>query len=104
MKASQMLLTGLPLSANEALTAGLVSQVTANDALDKVVRENIEAICHKSRPVIELGKKFFYEQIQMDVKSAYSLGTDTMTDNLKLADGKEGIRSFIEKRKPKWSK
>lgn len=98
-----MLLTGLPLSANDALVAGLVSQVTPNDSLDKVVQQNIEAICHKSRPVIELGKKFFYQQIQMDVKSAYTLGTDTMTNNLKLADGKEGIQSFIEKRKPKWS-
>lgn len=103
MKASQMLLTGLPISANEAVKAGLVSQVAANDQLDQIVNENISAICHKSRSVIELGKKFFYQQIQMDVGSAYQKGSDAMAYNLNLPDGKEGIRSFVEKRKPKWT-
>lgn len=104
MKASQMLLTGLPISANEALVAGLVSQVTPNDALDQVVAQNVEAICSKSRTVLELGKQFFYKQLQMDVRSAYAAGSDTMAFNLGLPDGKEGINSFVEKRKARWEK
>lgn len=102
MKVSQMLLTGLPVSANEALMAGLVSQVAHNEELDKVVADNVNAICHKSRSVIELGKRFFYQQLQMDVQSAYTAGADTMSNNLNLPDGKEGITSFVEKRKPQW--
>lgn len=98
-----MLLTGLPITANEALVAGLVSQVTHNDQLDQVVADNVNAICSKSRKVIEFGKDFFYKQIQMDVRSAYAEGSTTMTANLDLIDGKEGIKSFVEKRKPKWS-
>lgn len=97
-----MLLTGLPVSANEALMAGLVSQVAPNEELDKVVADNVNAICHKSRSVIELGKRFFYQQLQMDVQSAYTAGADTMSNNLNLPDGKEGITSFVEKRKPQW--
>lgn len=103
MKASQMLLTGLPVSSQDALTAGLVSQVAPNDQLEKVLSENVEAIKGKSRQVIALGKRFFYRQIAMDVQSAYAAGTDVMADNLSLPDGKEGIRSFIEKRKAKWT-
>lgn len=103
MKTSQMLLTGLPISANEALTAGLVSQVTANEDLDRVVTENLNAICAKSRSVIELGKKFFRKQIQMDVQTAYEAGSEIMAFNLSLPDGKEGIRSFVEKRKARWN-
>lgn len=103
MKASQMLLTGLPISAKEALAAGLVSQVAGNEELDKIVDENVLAICHKSRSVIELGKKFFYKQLQMDVESAYAAGAGTMAFNLGLPDGKEGIKSFVEKRKAKWT-
>lgn len=103
MKASQMLLTGLPVTAAQALSAGLVSQVTPNDQLDQVVEANVHAICSKSRSVIELGKKFFYKQIQMrDLEQAYELGADTMTHNLSLPDGKEGIKSFVEKRKATW--
>lgn len=102
MKASQMLLTGLPISANQALIAGLVSEVAPNDTLDAVVQKNTDAICSKSRSVIEMGKKFFYQQIRMDIQSAYGAGAEIMTDNLKLDDGKEGIKSFVEKRKPIW--
>lgn len=103
MKVSQMLLTGLPVSANEALVAGLVSQVAPNEELEKVVADNVNAICHKSRSVIELGKKFFYQQLQMDVQSAYSAGAETMSYNLNMPDGKEGIKSFVEKRKAQWT-
>lgn len=98
-----MLLTGLPVSSQDALTAGLVSQIAPNDQLEKVLSENVEAIKGKSRQVIALGKRFFYRQIAMDVQSAYAAGTDVMADNLSLPDGKEGIRSFIEKRKAKWT-
>jgi hypothetical protein len=31
----------------------------------------VDAIIHKSRSVVELGKKFFYEQLEMDIKTAY---------------------------------
>ena len=31
----------------------------------------MDAISHKSRSVLELGKKFLYEQLEMDIKTAY---------------------------------
>jgi len=31
----------------------------------------VDAIRHKSRSVLELGKKFLYEQLEMDIKTAY---------------------------------
>jgi hypothetical protein len=31
----------------------------------------VDAIIHKSRSVMELGKKFLYEQLEMDIKTAY---------------------------------
>lgn len=41
--------------------------------------------------------------MQNDIKSAYALGEKVMVDNINTKDGQEGIRSFIEKRKPKWN-
>ncbi|ETN57765.1 cyclohex-1-ene-1-carboxyl-CoA hydratase [Anopheles darlingi] len=103
MKAAYMLLTGLPIDAKEALDAGLVSKVVPQDRLDDEVSKICNAIASKSRPVIELGKRFFYEQLPLDVKTAYARGEQVMVDNLATKDGCEGIRSFVEKRKPKWS-
>lgn len=97
-----MLLTGLPITAQEALLSGLVSSVVPNNQLDAEVQKFCDAIISKSRAVIELGKKFFYQQLAMNVEKAYEIGGEIMTNNLKHDDGKEGIRSFIEKRKPTW--
>ncbi|CAG9824179.1 unnamed protein product [Phaedon cochleariae] len=98
-----MLLTGLPISASEAKSSGLVTTVCLAEDLDMEVNKTCEAIKSKSRSVIELGKKFFYEQIDMDIKKAYYLGAAKMLENLGMEDGQEGIKSFVEKRKPKWS-
>ncbi|XP_065087633.1 enoyl-CoA hydratase domain-containing protein 3, mitochondrial [Ochlerotatus camptorhynchus] len=102
MKASYMLFTGLPISAQEALESGLVSKVVPSDQLDQEIDTICNAIKSKSRAVIALGKQFFYEQIAMDVNNAYRKGEQVMTDNLSTVDGQEGIRSFVEKRKPVW--
>lgn len=74
-KALKMLFTGLPMSARDANDAGLVSTVVSHERLDDEVAATCAAIKHKSRAVIELGKRFFYQQIGMaDVRQAYQLG------------------------------
>lgn len=35
--------------------------------------------------------------------AAYATASKVMVDNLALRDGQEGIRAFIEKRRPLWS-
>lgn len=102
MKSSYMLLTGLPISADEALRVGLVSSVVASEELDEELEKICNAIKSKSRAVVSFGKKFYYQQLEMGLQEAYENGSTAMTKNLELFDGKEGIKSFIEKRKPKW--
>lgn len=101
--ALHMLLTGLPLTSQEAKEAGLVNKVCSPETIDMEVRKICEAIIGKSRSVVELGKRFFYKQMDADIKSAYNLGGKIMVENVNMEDGQEGIRSFIEKRKPKWN-
>lgn len=102
LKASYMLFTGLPINAQEALQAGLVSRVVPREELDAEIERICGAIKSKSRSVIALGKRFFYEQLSMDIGRAYREGEQVMASNLATADGQEGIRSFVEKRKPTW--
>lgn len=103
MKSSYMLLTGLPISSDEALRVGLVSSVVSSEELEVELLKICDAIKSKSRKVVSFGKKFYYEQLGMDVNAAYAAGAKAMADNLQLQDGQEGIKSFIEKRKPVWS-
>lgn len=102
MKSSYMLLTGLPITADEALRVGLVSSVVPKEELDQEIERICNAIISKSRAVVSFGKNFYYQQLSMSLHDAYKAGSKTMTDNLQLSDGQEGIKSFIEKRKPNW--
>ncbi|XP_077294532.1 enoyl-CoA hydratase domain-containing protein 3, mitochondrial [Arctopsyche grandis] len=101
--AMHMLLTGFPLTAKEAYTSGLVTKVVPEDQLDLEVATICEAISAKSRSVVSLGKQFYYKQISQGIYDAYKLGEEIMVMNINLPDGQEGINSFAQKRKPKWS-
>lgn len=70
---------------------------------EEEVRRITDAINMKSRSVVHIGKTFLYEQIDLDISTAYSSGTKKMVDNLKMRDAQEGIRSFLKKKKPNWS-
>ncbi|BES93397.1 hydratase [Nesidiocoris tenuis] len=100
--AAYMLLTGLPLTAQEAVERGLVSRVVRKDELEKEVAAVCDAIKAKSKAVVSLGKAFFYKQLELDTGSAYKEGAKVMSDSLDLPDGIEGLKSFAEKRKPTW--
>ncbi|CAG9564669.1 unnamed protein product [Danaus chrysippus] len=102
-RAMYMLLTGEPLSAQEAYESGLVTKVVPAENLDSEVNQIIEQIKHKSRSVISLGKEFFYKQIGLNVIDAYKLGEEIMVKNINSLDGQEGIKSFVEKRKALWN-
>lgn len=103
MTAMHMLLTGLPISSSEAKQSGLVSKVCSEESLDNELDIICQTILSKSRSVVELGKRFYYKQIQENIRDAYILGGNQMVDNLTLKDGQEGIQSFVEKRKAVWS-
>uniref|UniRef100_UPI00398E7CAE enoyl-CoA hydratase domain-containing protein 3, mitochondrial n=1 Tax=Pristiophorus japonicus TaxID=55135 RepID=UPI00398E7CAE len=99
----EMLFTGEPISAQDALLHGLVSRVVAEDQLDEATMKIAGRICQSSRSVMALGKATFYKQMGQDRDQAYQTTAQVMVDNLALKDGQEGIQSFIQKRKPVWT-
>lgn len=99
-----MLLTGTAINAEEAVRSGLITKCVPNEnELDAEIIRICDSIKAKSRSIVKRGKRFFYEQNQMTIKSAYKYGEQEMTENISMRDGQEGIRSFIEKRKPTWN-
>ena len=102
-KALQMLFTGDPISAQDALLHGLVSHVVPEEKLEEETMEIATKICTASSAVIAVGKSCFYQQINMNRNQAYQLAEGTMVHNLGLADGQEGIEAFVAKRQPVWS-
>ena len=59
-------------------------------------------ISSKSNLVLKIGKRAFYEQIEMTLENAYKYTSKVMTENMMKKDAIEGIKSFIEKKPPIW--
>jgi len=101
-RAMRMLLTGEPIDARTALDWGLVNDVVPADELDAAVSALVAQILRFSPRVIALGKRTFYDQIDVDEHTAYDRAKVVMAGNAADADAQEGIRAFLEKREPLW--
>ncbi|XP_037701941.1 enoyl-CoA hydratase domain-containing protein 3, mitochondrial [Choloepus didactylus] len=100
--ALEMLFTGEPISAQEALRHGLLSKVVPEGQLEEETMRIARKIASWSRTVVSLGKAAFYKQLPQDLRTAYCLTSQTMVDSLALHDAQEGIQAFLQKRKPIW--
>jgi enoyl-CoA hydratase/carnithine racemase len=101
-RAMEMLLTGDPLPARDALAAGLVNRVVPAAELALETRALAERVANASPYVIAIGKDAFYQQIDLPQAQAYDFAEETMSINAKAADAHEGISAFLEKRPPRW--
>ena len=78
--AMEMLLTGDFIDAAEALRIGLVNQVVP--AAGSTRRwPSLARLEDKPAPVLALGKRAFYRQLELGLEAAYALTTDVIVDN-----------------------
>ena len=100
--AMEMLLTGDFIEAEEALRLGLVNQLAKPEDLEEAFEELIGRLLDKPRDVLALGKRAFYQQLEMGLAEAYDFTTEVIVDNALGKDFEEGLKAFVEKRQPTW--
>ena len=101
-KAMEMLLTGNLIPAVEAERIGLVSRVLPAERLAEETMNLARQITAASAYTVALGKRTFYEQIHLTCPDAYAVASRAMVENAEAPDAQEGMRAFLEKRKPMW--
>src|SRR5689334_17567621 len=99
--ASELILTGRFIGAERALGVGLVSEVVEEDGLDAAAEPYIEAMLAVSPVALRLSK----ECLNMSVDAGSLEAAIAMEDRNQVLcaqtrDFGEGVRSFLEKRKP----
>ncbi|HLQ73868.1 MAG TPA: enoyl-CoA hydratase-related protein [Bacillota bacterium] len=102
-KAAELLFTGNLMSADEALDNGLLNKVVPVEQLDEATDQLAKDITKQSLNIIGLGKRQFYQQLNMEDFQALNYSTEVIAMNSKHPDAVEGIRAFFEKRTPKWN-
>jgi len=101
-RALEMLLTGRFVSAKEAEQFGLINKVVENDRLTDETENWAKSIANYNLSTLEFGKKVFYNQIDQDESSAYNYAKEVIAINCLDENAKEGMKAFLEKRKPEW--
>jgi enoyl-CoA hydratase/carnithine racemase len=102
-RAMEMLLTGEPISAQQALVMGLVNRVVKKTELAPAVDAIVKRIADQSGPVLALIKRVTFEATWKPFEEALKSSQDIYLNQLfDLEDSQEGLRALIEKRKPVW--
>jgi enoyl-CoA hydratase/carnithine racemase len=101
-RAMEMALSGDVVDAWTALEWGLVNRVVPADRLDDAVHDLLERVTLGSAESKGIGKQALYAQIGLDQPRAYDYAIEVMAATSQLPDAQEGMRAFLDKRKPDW--
>jgi len=102
-KAMELILAGETISAQEALALGLVNKVVPEASLTQEVNGFIEKFTKLSGIVLKLAKEATLAGLNDDMDQGLKIIEKIYLDRLmKTNDAIEGLKAFLEKRKPTW--
>jgi methylglutaconyl-CoA hydratase len=101
--AHRYFLTAERFTAAQALRIGFVHEMVAPDQLDTKVAEITTALCSASPHAVKVCKKLVQDVAQRDISQPLVAQTVAgIADIRSSPEGKEGVSSFLQKRKPSW--
>jgi enoyl-CoA hydratase len=101
-RAMEILLTGDPISAHEALDLGLLNQVVAPGELMDAAHAMAERILENGPLAVRAVKESVVRGSGLPLTQAMELELKLAAQVFATDDAKEGPRAFLEKRKPNW--
>jgi enoyl-CoA hydratase len=99
-RAKEIIMTGRPFSAQQALAWGVVNEICEPGELMPKVLDSARAIACNAPLSIRQVKKSVRYGMQMELKTAYRFEVEAYNHLVETEDRYEGIKAFNEKRKP----
>lgn len=100
--AKELIFTCDIIKADEAYRIGLVNKLVAAEDLMDVAMEMAEKIASKAQIAVRNAKRAINTGIQTDIHTAMNIEEDLFAICFSSEDQKEGMKAFLEKRKPEY--
>ena len=102
-QAMGILLTGRRIKAAEALSFGLINEVVPRSGLDAAVDRWVGEILECAPLSVRAIKQVVRRTSHLTAAEAQAARLPALVDALQSEDSDEGVRAFVEKRKPLWT-
>ena len=101
--AMDLILSGRIISAEEARTMGLINQVVSEEELEEATVKFVKPYLKLSAEVLRKTTKAVSAGLMDDFEPSLKVIEDIYLNELmQTADAQEGLKAFLEKRKPEW--
>jgi enoyl-CoA hydratase len=100
--AMEMILNNRTLTAQEAYQFGLVNRVAPVDGYLAEALKLAEEIASRAPLAVRAAKKMINQSYEMSLKDGLAEEKQTFYNLFASEDQKEGMKAFMEKRKPEW--
>jgi enoyl-CoA hydratase len=102
-KAKQLIFTGDHISAQEAKEIGLIQEVAPKGEALSEAKRIAKRIMERGPVAVAKAKKAINSGARLPIEAGFKLETELFSELFATQDQKEGVKAFLEKRKPKFS-
>jgi enoyl-CoA hydratase/carnithine racemase len=101
-RAKELILSARPFTAAEALQWGLVNAVYPGEELLGCVLQTAQAIAANAPLAVRQARQAIHRGLQMSLADGLAFEIEAYHRTIPTSDRREGVRAFVEKRKPEF--
>jgi enoyl-CoA hydratase/carnithine racemase len=101
-RAKELILSARPFSADEALQWGLVNAVFPAEILFEETLRTAQAIAANAPVAVRQARQAIHRGLQMSIADGLAFEIEAYHRTVPTSDRREGVRAFVEKRKPEF--
>jgi len=99
-RAKELILTARPFTADKALDWGVLNQICEPTELLKTAKDTARVIAGNAPLSVRQAKKAIQNGLQVDLHTGLRIEIEAYNHLVPTEDRREGIRAFVEKRRP----
>ena len=101
-RAFDLLFSGRKFDSDEALSMGLINKIVPRENLLNEATKLATTFANKSPTTIKLGRAAFMRTNDLDYRRGVANAVEDFCNAAVTPDAQEGLKAFLEKRKPSW--